>query len=157
MSFEGLQERLAALQETTSQVRELIDRLAELKFQPGSVPLGADEEDSVSGELNAEIGQLLRSGLEDQELLQEEVKYLRPEGHDKERLQDSVSRVGHELSRYVLHLMLFQTLYMLICLVSCLQLSFSVSKSANCGEKAPRGSAETRTTAHPQIIFCSHR
>lgn len=104
MSFEGLQERLVALQETTTQIKELIDRLAELEFQPGSVPLGADEEDSVSGELSAEIGQLLRSGLEDQELLQEEIKYLRPDGHEKERLQDGVARVGRELSRYVLPL-----------------------------------------------------
>ncbi len=104
MSFEGLQERLAALQETTSQVKELIDRLAELKFQPGSVPLGADEENSVSGELSAEIGQILRAGLEDQELLQEEIKYLRPEGHDKERLKDGVARVGSEFARYDLHL-----------------------------------------------------
>lgn len=100
MSFEGLQERLAALQETTSQLKGLIDRLATLKFQPGSVPLGAEEENSVSGELSAEIGQTLRGGLEDQELLLEEVKYVRPEGQDKTRLQDDVERVGKELIRY---------------------------------------------------------
>lgn len=97
MSFEGLQERLAALQETTSQLKDLIDRLANLRFQRGSVPLGTEEESSVSGELSAEIGQILRTGLEDQELLQEEAKYLRSEGHDKTRLKDAIERVGKEL------------------------------------------------------------
>lgn len=101
MSFEGLQERLAALQETTAQLKGFIDRLANLKFQPGSVPLGAEEENSVSGELSAEIGQTLRTGLEEQELLLEEVRYVRPDGHQKSRLQDEVERVGKELARYV--------------------------------------------------------
>lgn len=99
MSLEALQERLAALQETTSQLRELIDRLGSLKFQPGSVPLGTDEEDSVSGELSAEIGQMLRGGVEDQELLQEEVNYLRPEGQEKGRLKDGVEKVSQDLTR----------------------------------------------------------
>lgn len=98
MSLAGLQERLSALQETTSQLRELIDRLAKIKFQPGSVPLGADEENSVSGELSAEISQALRGGLEDQELLTEEVDYFRPEGQEKARLQDGVGKVGKELA-----------------------------------------------------------
>lgn len=101
MSFEGLQERLAALQETTGQLRELIDRLANLEFQPGSVPQGTNEEDSVSGELSAEIGQILRNGLEEQELLEEEAKFARPEGSDKARLRDGIERVGAELTRYV--------------------------------------------------------
>lgn len=101
MSFVGLQERLAALQESTGQLKELVDRLASLKFQPGSVPLGTDEEDSVSGELSAEIGQILKANAEDQELLLEEVNYLRPEGHEKERLVEGVSRVGQALTKYV--------------------------------------------------------
>ncbi|POR33246.1 Uncharacterized protein TPAR_06556 [Tolypocladium paradoxum] len=100
MSLEGLHERLTALQETTTQLRDLIDRLANLKFQPGAVPLGTEEESSVSGELSAEIGQILRSGLEEQELLREEAKYVRPEGHDKARLQDGVDRVGGELASH---------------------------------------------------------
>ena len=98
MSFEILQERLAALQETISKLKQLIDRLANIEFQPGSVPLGTDEEDSVSGELSAEIGQMLRSGIEDQELLTEEVKYLRPEGSEKEMLKDVAERAGRELT-----------------------------------------------------------
>ncbi|CAJ0545898.1 Ff.00g093710.m01.CDS01 [Fusarium sp. VM40] len=97
MSFEGLQERLTALQETTTQLQELIDRLATLKFQPGSVPLTTDEESSESGELSAEITSTLREGEEEYELLQEEVEFLRGQEHDKERLKEGVAKIGKEL------------------------------------------------------------
>ncbi|KAI9171398.1 hypothetical protein HJFPF1_00880 [Paramyrothecium foliicola] len=97
MSFEGLQERLTALQETTTQLQELIDRLANLKFEPGSVPLDADEESSVSGELGTEISQMLRDGMEEQELLLEEIKYLRPESHEKSKLEEGAQRLAKEL------------------------------------------------------------
>ena len=97
MSFEGLQERLSALQETTSQLKELIDRLADLKFQPGSVPLDTSEDGSVSGELSTEIVSLLRDGDDEKELLLEEVEYLRHA--DKTRLRESVERQGLELDR----------------------------------------------------------
>ncbi|KAL7798543.1 hypothetical protein V8C37DRAFT_368225 [Trichoderma ceciliae] len=100
MSLEGLQDRLAALQETTSQLRELINRLANVEFPPGSVPLNIEEEGSVSGELSAEAGLLLKNGLEDQQLLCEEAKYLRRGGHGKERLEDGIERVGSELASY---------------------------------------------------------
>ncbi|KAM4055153.1 sec20 domain-containing protein [Hirsutella rhossiliensis] len=100
MSLQGLQERLTALQETTTQLRDLIDRLSNLKFQPGSVPLDTEEENSPSGELSAEIGQILRSGLEEQELLQEEARYARPEGHDKARLEDGIERLGSQLASH---------------------------------------------------------
>ncbi|OAQ98198.1 hypothetical protein LLEC1_02303 [Akanthomyces lecanii] len=99
MSFVGLQERLTALQASTAQLQELVDRLAHLKFQPGAVPLGTDEEDSVSGELSAEIAQILKANSEDQELLLEEANYLRPQGHEKERLVDGVVRVGSGLAK----------------------------------------------------------
>jgi protein transport protein SEC20 len=99
MSFEGLQERLAALQETTSQLKQLIDRLANLDFKPGSVPLDTSEEGSVSGELSAEIGSLLRDGEDEKELLQEEVEYLRHA--EKARLRDGLERQGEELNRWV--------------------------------------------------------
>ncbi|CAI6051530.1 unnamed protein product [Clonostachys chloroleuca] len=98
MSFESLQERLSALQETTSQLRELIDRLTYLKFQPGSVPLDTNEEGSVSGELSAEISQLLREGDDDQELLLEEIEFLKDdEEGGRTRLQQGVERQGKEL------------------------------------------------------------
>lgn len=99
MSLQGLQERLVALQETAAELRELINRLSSFEFRPGSVSLDTDEESSPSGELGAEIGQVLRSGLEEQELLQEEAKYARPEGQDKERLKDGIERLGLQLAR----------------------------------------------------------
>ncbi|KAG5979853.1 hypothetical protein E4U55_004705 [Claviceps digitariae] len=97
MSLQGLEERLTALQETTTQLREQIDRLAKLEFQPGAVPLDADDESSVSGELSAEIGQILRNGLDEQELLTEEVNFVRPEGPEKTRLREGIERLGAEL------------------------------------------------------------
>ncbi|KAF4975896.1 hypothetical protein FZEAL_7369 [Fusarium zealandicum] len=97
MSFEGLQERLTALQETTTQLKELIDRLATIKFQPGSVPLTTDEENSVSGELSAEVTSTLRYGEEEHELLQEEVEFVRGAEHDKARLKEGVEKMGKEL------------------------------------------------------------
>jgi protein transport protein SEC20 len=109
MSFEALQERLAALQDTTSQVKELIDRLANLKFQPGSVPLTSGDndgqEDNVATELSTEINQILREEEEDLELLQEEITDLRSgrpgsDGeHNKARLRDAASRLSQELKR----------------------------------------------------------
>ncbi|KAK1636781.1 hypothetical protein BDP81DRAFT_394433 [Colletotrichum phormii] len=104
MSFEGLQERLTALQETTAQLKELIDRLQNLKFQPGSVPLGGtDEENSVSAELSSEISQILREEEDELELLGEEVEDLRDGRpgseveHTKTRLKDGVERLKQEI------------------------------------------------------------
>jgi protein transport protein SEC20 len=105
MSFDSLQERLTALQETTGQLQELIERLASLKFQPGSVPLSADEDDNVGSELGAEISQILREEAEDLEVLQEEVTDLRcgrpgsQTEHNKTRLQDGVRRLQQALKR----------------------------------------------------------
>lgn len=106
MSFETLQERLTALQETTVQAKELIERLATLKFQPGSVPLGASDEDNVASELSSEISQILREEEEDLELLTEEITDLRSgrpgseAEHRKNRLKDGVGRLEADLKRY---------------------------------------------------------
>ncbi|KAM0332516.1 hypothetical protein ACHAQA_002799 [Verticillium albo-atrum] len=103
MSFEGLQERLTALQETTAQLKELIDRLHNLSFQPGSVPLGGPDDDNVSTELSAEISQILREEEDELELLQEEVEDLRSgrpgseTEHTKTRLKDGLERLQQEL------------------------------------------------------------
>ncbi|KAK0632857.1 Sec20-domain-containing protein [Immersiella caudata] len=122
-SFETLQERLAALQETTAQLQGLIERLATIKFQPGSVPLpmaslsmsssisslgsGAgdaqDEDLYVATELSGEISQTLREEEEELELLREEIIDLRAgrpgsEGeHRKARLREGVQRLEGEL------------------------------------------------------------
>lgn len=80
-SLDTLQERLLALQETTTQLKDLIDRLANLKFQPGSVPLDTNEngngDENVATELSAEISQILREEEEELELLHEEIIDLR--------------------------------------------------------------------------------
>lgn len=87
MSFEAVSSRLAALQESNAQLKDLIDRLASIKFQPGSIPLD-DDENNVMTELTAEIQQTIREQDEDFELLQEEVYDLdagRPGSEAEER------------------------------------------------------------------------
>ncbi|KAK0734040.1 hypothetical protein B0T26DRAFT_631071 [Lasiosphaeria miniovina] len=122
-SFEALHDRLAALQETTGQLKELIDRLATLKFEPGLVPLTSsissiaaagkggggdgddDGSDNVAAELSAEISQILREEDEDLELLQEEIIDLRPGRpgsdieHAKARLKEGAQRLEQDLKR----------------------------------------------------------
>ncbi|KAK0731745.1 hypothetical protein B0H67DRAFT_501619 [Lasiosphaeris hirsuta] len=124
-SLETLQERLSALQETTGQLKDLIDRLAAVKFQPGSAPLPSSmnmsssigsisslasigataEEDTsnVAAELSSEINQVLREEEEELELLSEEIIDLRPARpvseaeHRKTRLREGVQRLEGEL------------------------------------------------------------
>lgn len=102
-SMDTLQERLAALQETTGQLKELIDRLANIKFQPGSVPLSTSDDDNVATELGLEISQILREEEEDLELLHEEIIDLRAgrpgsdSEHRKTRLREGAQRLEAEL------------------------------------------------------------
>ncbi|OTB03088.1 hypothetical protein M426DRAFT_322118 [Hypoxylon sp. CI-4A] len=101
--FADLQDRLAVLQDATNQLNQLIDRLANFDFQPGSVPLGASDDDNVGTELSSEINQILREQEEELELLQEEIIDTRPAKssgdlqHDKDRLQDGAKRLEQEL------------------------------------------------------------
>ncbi|KAG4220782.1 hypothetical protein PC116_g30739, partial [Phytophthora cactorum] len=84
-------------------LKVLIDRLANFKFQPGSVPLGASDDDNVSSELSSEINQILREQEEELELLHEEIIDIRPGKpggglqHDKDRLKDGATRLEEEL------------------------------------------------------------
>lgn len=105
MSFENISDRLTALQESNNQLKDLIERLGTLGFQPGSVPL--DEDENVMTELSSEIHQTLRDQDEDFELLQEEV-YDLDSGRigseleqEKERLDSIVKRCIKELKAYV--------------------------------------------------------
>lgn len=104
--FTDLQDRLAVLQDATNQLKELIDRLANFDFQPGSVPLGASEDDNIGSELSSEINQVLREQEEELELLQEEIIDIRPGKsggelqHEKDRLKDGANRLEAELQRY---------------------------------------------------------
>ncbi|TGJ84104.1 hypothetical protein E0Z10_g4647 [Xylaria hypoxylon] len=101
--FTDLQDRLNVLQDTTNQLKGLIHRLANFDFQPGSVPLGAADDDNVGSELSSEINQILREQEEELELLQEEIIDVRPGRsggalqHDRDRLEDGVERLGREL------------------------------------------------------------
>ncbi|CAP60485.1 uncharacterized protein PODANS_1_7810 [Podospora anserina S mat+] len=105
-TIDTLSERLSALQETTAQLQELIHRLANLKFAPGSVPLtaeGEEESDNVATELSAEISSILREEEEELELLQEEIIDLRggrpgsESEHRKQRLKEGAQRLENEL------------------------------------------------------------
>ncbi|KAK0748142.1 Sec20-domain-containing protein [Apiosordaria backusii] len=104
-TIDTLSERLSALQETTAQLQELITRLANLKFAPGSVPLTNEGEarENVATELSAEISSILREEEEELELLQEEIIDLRggrpgSEGeHKKQRLKEGAQRLENEL------------------------------------------------------------
>ncbi|KAI0880383.1 Sec20-domain-containing protein [Annulohypoxylon maeteangense] len=101
--FTDLQDRLTVLQDATNQLKELIDRLTNFNFQPGSVPVGVGDDDNVCSELSSEINQILREQEEELELLQEEIIDIRPGKpssnlqHDKDRLKDGASRLGQEL------------------------------------------------------------
>ncbi|KAM7209077.1 Sec20 domain containing protein [Naviculisporaceae sp. PSN 640] len=116
-SFDKIQDRLTALQETTNQVKELIQQLATIKFQPGSVPLPKSisstnltddndpdsDENNVATELTAEISQILREEEEELELLQEEVIDIPSANpgsdahHRKNRLKETVQRLESEI------------------------------------------------------------
>ena len=102
MSFEILSERLRALQESNAQLKELNDRLANIKFQPGSVPLD-DDEDNVKTELTAEIHQTIKDQEEDLEVLKDDVADLESGARGSEQgqlnagLQRNVNRAVQEL------------------------------------------------------------
>jgi protein transport protein SEC20 len=102
MSFQTLSERLTALQESNAQLQELIDRLATIKFQPGSIPLD-NEEGNVMTELSSEIQQTLNDQSEDLELLHEDVYDLDSgrKGSEldlqKDKLDQAVKRAVKEL------------------------------------------------------------
>jgi hypothetical protein len=110
MSFQSVSEQLVILQEANAQLKVLIDRLANLKFQPGSVPLSDDddeEEGNIITELTTEIQQTLREQEEDFENLLEDVYDLPDEGPGTETegqkldIDATVKRAVKELKMYV--------------------------------------------------------
>ena len=106
MSFEGVSKRLNELQETNRQLKDLIERLSSLKFQPGSIPLKSEEDDSVMGELKLEIRQIIREQFDDFALLKEDVIDLNRVKHSskiqeqKAVLEQTVQRAENELKAY---------------------------------------------------------
>lgn len=105
MSFQSVSDQLALLQESNAQLKDLIDRLANLKFQPGSVPLGDD--DNVITELTAEIQQTLRDQDEDFENLQEDV-YDLPDGGPGSESGDQKSDLDATVKRAIKDLKLYE-------------------------------------------------
>jgi protein transport protein SEC20 len=102
MSFEKISERLRTLQESNSQLKDLIDRLAAIRFQPGSLPLDNDE-NNVKTELTSEIHQTIKDQEEDLEILHADVSDLEagPRGSELEQeklgLERGVKRAIQEL------------------------------------------------------------
>jgi protein transport protein SEC20 len=107
MSFEAVSQRLNELQETNRQLKDLIERLATIKFQPGSIPLKDEEDDSVMGELKTEIRQIIREQFEDFTVLKEDVIDLNRVRHNSELqaqkagLEQAVQRAEKELKACV--------------------------------------------------------
>ena len=83
MSFEAVSQRLNELQESNRQLKDLIERLATIKFQPGSIPL-KDDDDNVIEELKSEIRQILREQFEDFDLVEQDVIDLGRARHNSE-------------------------------------------------------------------------
>lgn len=105
MSFEKFSERLRTLQESNTQLKTLIDRLANLEFQPGSIPLD-DDEDNVKTELVSEITHIVSEGKIEAAELQDRVGRFSREGlgkneQEKVELQRGVQRAVQELKEYV--------------------------------------------------------
>lgn len=101
MSFERISESLRELQESNAQLRDLIDRLATIKFQPGSLPLDNDD-DNVLTELRTEIFDEIKEQGEKLEILNmdvEDLGDLRGEeaAEKKRRLEGRVERAAMEL------------------------------------------------------------
>ncbi|KAF8857011.1 Sec20-domain-containing protein [Acephala macrosclerotiorum] len=105
MSFESVSDQLKALKESNAQLKDLIDRLANINFQPGSVPLD-DGDENVATELTSEIHQTLKEQDEDFELLLEEAQDLDAGKENselwqqKEELKSDVTRAITELKSY---------------------------------------------------------
>ncbi|KAE9381456.1 Sec20-domain-containing protein [Stipitochalara longipes BDJ] len=109
MSFQTLSERLTALQESNAQLKNLIERLSTIKFQPGSIPLD-NEEGNVMTELASEIQQTLKDQDEDLELLQEDVNDLDP-GRQGSELEQQKDRIDQAVKRAIKELKGCQTAF----------------------------------------------
>lgn len=70
-----LESRLNALHDAHKSTLQLISRLSNLRFQPGSLPLN-DPDGDVRGELTAEIHDSLKREDEELEILKQEVQEL---------------------------------------------------------------------------------
>lgn len=88
-TVQSLTHRLAALTEQNKAVGALIQRLAKLDFQPGSLPLDNSEEGDVRLELSAEIHDNLKTVEEELELVRQEVEDITQQTAHSGRRRDS--------------------------------------------------------------------
>ena len=131
--LQSLSARLDALTEELKATIQLSNRLAQLSFQPGSLPL--EGEGDVRTELSSDIHESLKRHEEEFELLKQEVtdytgttrsSQSRRESErslEKSRLNIQVARLGEDLKQYVEPLA-----FVFYCLQT-LTSSISVSKS----------------------------
>lgn len=112
ITFESLNSRISALHETTKHVSILIERLQNIHFQPGSLPLpldldDAEEDGNVIAELTQEIRETLKEGTESLEALKEEVGEFpggRTGGQNallKDSLKQMISRAQRDIDELV--------------------------------------------------------
>lgn len=114
-TIQSLTTRLTALSESNKALGQLIQRLAKLDFQPGSQPLGTEEEGDVRLELSAEIHESLKGIEEDLELLRQEVEDVIEAGNTSARRRESktegersrlavlLARLTEDLKSYASH------------------------------------------------------
>ncbi|KAL6712039.1 Protein transport protein sec20 [Coniothyrium glycines] len=81
--------RLTAVSEQNKAVGQLIQRLARLDFQPGSLPLDGSDDSDVRLELSAEIHETLKGIEEDFELLSQDVEDVTLQHASTARRKDS--------------------------------------------------------------------
>ncbi|KKA26408.1 hypothetical protein TD95_001380, partial [Thielaviopsis punctulata] len=98
MLDDDMLQRLAALEDSSKQLPDLIGQCSNFEFTPGALPLSISDENSASGELLAETMQLIRELEDELDILGEEIK----DGHEENlaRLKDSHEHLVKQLSHY---------------------------------------------------------
>jgi protein transport protein SEC20 len=111
---QSLEASLALLSDKLKTTSQLITRLSNLKFQPGSTPSGDLEAGTVLRELTTEIHDSLKRQEDDLEVLRQEVQESglgysstagrRDSERDKEqaRLLVQIARLGEDFKQYIL-------------------------------------------------------
>ncbi len=106
-----LSAQLTTVSESNKATLQLVDRLAKLSFQPGSLPLDGQAND-VRTELSSEIHDGLKQQEQEFELLKQEVGDVTAAAHtgakrraserdrEKTRLSIQVARLGEDLKQY---------------------------------------------------------
>lgn len=110
--LQSLETRLNTLHEAHKTTLQLITRLSNLKFQPGSLP-GTNEGGDVRTELTSEIHESLKKEDEELEILRQEVQDVTSLDHsaaarrdtekskDQARLAVQIARLGEDFKKYV--------------------------------------------------------